>query len=41
MDIRHVLALLAAHSPEPAAGADLLDSLMPLTVFHLQETSPS
>ena len=40
MDIRHVLALLAAHSPEPAAGADLLDSLMPLTVFHLQETSP-
>src|SRR5579859_6530141 len=40
MDIRHVLALLAAHSPEPAAGADLLDSLMPLTVFHLLETSP-
>jgi hypothetical protein len=40
MDIRHVLALLAAHSPEPAAGADLLDSLMPLTVFHLQETNP-
>ncbi len=41
IDIRRVCALLAAHSPEPAAGADLLDSLTPLAVFHLQETSPA
>jgi hypothetical protein len=40
IDIRRVFALLAAHSPEPADGADLLVSLMPLAVFHLQETGP-
>jgi hypothetical protein len=40
IDIRRVLALLATHSPEPAAGGDLSDSLLPLTVFHLQETDP-
>ncbi len=41
IDIRRVLALLAGHSPDPAAGFDLPDSLMPLAVFHLQETSPA
>ena len=40
IDIRRVFALLAAHAPEPARGADLPDSLMPLAVFHLQETNP-
>jgi hypothetical protein len=40
IDIRRVLALLAGHSSDPAAGFDLPDSLMPLTVFHLQAASP-
>ncbi len=39
IDLRQVLALLATHSTEPDSGGDLMDSLLPLAVFHLQETS--
>ncbi|MEP7356485.1 MAG: hypothetical protein ABI847_04550, partial [Anaerolineales bacterium] len=40
IDLRQVLALLATHSPDAERGGDLMDGLLPLAVFHLQETSP-
>jgi hypothetical protein len=39
IDLRQVLALLATHSAEPESGVDLMDSLLPLAVFYLRETS--
>jgi hypothetical protein len=40
INLRRVFALLAVHPSEPAQGADLVSSLLPLAVFHLQETGP-
>jgi hypothetical protein len=41
IDLRRVLALLATYAEAPEQALDLLDSLLPLAVFHLQETGGS
>ena len=40
LDLREVFALLATQKADPASELDLHESLLPLAVFHLQETSP-
>lgn len=39
IDLRRTLALLATHPADPGQAAALLPDLLPLAVFHLQETS--